>query len=228
MNSKLGQKIERREDGKWYIRFDWYSGPLPKTLEAENMAYLDSAYSWANFHSEVPGGFRMGFASGNYLHSHFFAGESGKIIIGKYVILEATNFLVQDSVSVGDHCMFSWGSFITDSWVDENTLNPESRKEILRNAAFSKTRILKIPNPVKVIIEDNVWVGFDAVVLPGTRLGRGCVIGCKTVVSGNIPPYVVVVGNPPEIVKFLEPDDTDMVRSKALIKFVNKSYHGEL
>jgi len=208
MNEKIAQVIETRSDGRWYIQDDWYPKALPENLVMEDMVYLDSTYSFACFHSVQPDGFKIGFASGNYLHSHFYVGESGKVSIGRYVILETTHILANEAVTIGDHCMFSWGSVMTDSWLDESTYASEIRKEILRNLAWSETKFLKMPNPKEIIIEDNVWVGFGAVILPGVRLGRGCVIGCKTVISKDVPPYAVIVGNPPEIVKFLSPDDT--------------------
>ena len=65
-----------------------------------------------------------------------------------------------------------------------------------------------------IIIEDNVWIGFDAIVKPGTTIGRGSVIGSKSVVSGDIPPYSVVVGNPGRIVKMLKPTDKEFLEKQ--------------
>jgi acetyltransferase-like isoleucine patch superfamily enzyme len=56
-----------------------------------------------------------------------------------------------------------------------------------------------------VIIEDNAWVGFGAVILPGVTLGTGCVVGCKTIVAEDVPPYAIVAGDPPRIIRYLEP-----------------------
>jgi acetyltransferase-like isoleucine patch superfamily enzyme len=69
-----------------------------------------------------------------------------------------------------------------------------------------------------VVIEDNVWVGFDTVILPGVRLGRGCVIGCKTVIAADVPPYAVVAGSPPRVIRMLAPDDTEEARQEALAR----------
>lgn len=66
---------------------------------------------------------------------------------------------------------------------------------------------------------DNVWVGFDSVITGGAEIGRGAIIGCKTLVAENIPPYAVVVGNPCRILRFLEPDDTEEARLAALREF---------
>ena len=45
-------------------------------------------------------------------------------------------------------------------------------------------------------IEDDVWVGYGAVVLGGATIGRGAVIGAGSVVTGDVPPYAVVGGIP--------------------------------
>jgi maltose O-acetyltransferase len=55
-----------------------------------------------------------------------------------------------------------------------------------------------------VIIEDNVWVGGQASVLPGVRIGRNSVVGIHAVVFEDVPPDVIVAGNPARVVRALE------------------------
>lgn len=52
-----------------------------------------------------------------------------------------------------------------------------------------------------VIIEDFVWIGGGAVILPGVTIGKGAIIGAGSVVSKSIPPYSVAVGNPARVIK---------------------------
>jgi acetyltransferase-like isoleucine patch superfamily enzyme len=47
-----------------------------------------------------------------------------------------------------------------------------------------------------VTVEDYAWIATNAILLPGTRVGRGAVVGAGAVVRGTIPAYGVVVGNP--------------------------------
>jgi acetyltransferase-like isoleucine patch superfamily enzyme len=47
-----------------------------------------------------------------------------------------------------------------------------------------------------IVIEDDVWIGFNATVLKGVTIGRGAIIGASTVVTKDVPPYAIVVGNP--------------------------------
>lgn len=57
-----------------------------------------------------------------------------------------------------------------------------------------------------VIIEDNVWIGTNVLVLPGTRIGQGSIISAASVVKGKIPPMTLVGGNPAQILKSFNTD----------------------
>ena len=52
-------------------------------------------------------------------------------------------------------------------------------------------------------IDDNVWIGGGAIVLPGVRIGRDSVVGAGAVVTKDVPPGVLVVGNPARIIRTL-------------------------
>lgn len=51
-----------------------------------------------------------------------------------------------------------------------------------------------------IIIEEDCWIGAGAILLPGIKIGRGCVVGAGAVVTKDIPPYAVVVGIPARII----------------------------
>jgi maltose O-acetyltransferase len=53
-----------------------------------------------------------------------------------------------------------------------------------------------------VHIEDDVWVGARAIILPGVRIGKGAIIGAGSVVTKNIPSYAVVGGAPAKIIRW--------------------------
>ena len=59
--------------------------------------------------------------------------------------------------------------------------------------------------PIK--IEDEVWIGGGAILLPGVTIGKGSVVGAGAVVSRDIPPYSVAVGNPARVIKSVETSD---------------------
>ena len=54
-------------------------------------------------------------------------------------------------------------------------------------------------------IEDGVWIGGGAILLPGVTIGRNSVIGAGSVVTRSIPENVVAVGNPCRVIKAIEP-----------------------
>lgn len=53
----------------------------------------------------------------------------------------------------------------------------------------------------EVCIGNNVWIGARVIILPGVTIGEGSVIGAGTVVSKDVPPFSVFVGNPGRVVK---------------------------
>jgi virginiamycin A acetyltransferase len=51
------------------------------------------------------------------------------------------------------------------------------------------------------VIGPDVWIGHEALILPGTRIGAGAIVGARAVVSGVVPPYAVVSGNPARVMR---------------------------
>lgn len=59
-----------------------------------------------------------------------------------------------------------------------------------------------------VIIEDDVWIGNGSLILPGVTVGRGAVIGARSVVTKSVPRGGLVAGNPARVIrKQVIPDD---------------------
>lgn len=52
-----------------------------------------------------------------------------------------------------------------------------------------------------VVIDDDVWIGENAILLPGVRVARGAVIGAGAVVTKDVPPYAIVLGVPARIAR---------------------------
>lgn len=57
------------------------------------------------------------------------------------------------------------------------------------------------PDTRDTIIGHDVWLGMNAMVLPGARIGHGAIIGAGSVVRGTIPDYAIVTGNPAQVTK---------------------------
>ena len=57
----------------------------------------------------------------------------------------------------------------------------------------------------EIIIEDDVWIGFNSAIMRGVRIGRGAIIGAGSIVTKDVKPWTVNVGNPLRCVRELEP-----------------------
>lgn len=51
------------------------------------------------------------------------------------------------------------------------------------------------------VIEDDVWIGMRAILLPGVKIGRGAIVGAGAVVTKDVPSFCVVAGSPARIIK---------------------------
>jgi acetyltransferase-like isoleucine patch superfamily enzyme len=52
----------------------------------------------------------------------------------------------------------------------------------------------------KTVIEDDVWMGARVLIINGSRIGKGSVIGAGSLVNKDIPPYSIAVGNPVRVI----------------------------
>lgn len=55
-----------------------------------------------------------------------------------------------------------------------------------------------------ITVGEDCWFGGNCIVLPGVTIGKGVTIGAGSVVTKNIPDYVVVAGNPAKVIKKIE------------------------
>jgi maltose O-acetyltransferase len=53
-----------------------------------------------------------------------------------------------------------------------------------------------------VVIEDDVWIGARVIILPGVRIGRGAIVGAGAIVTRDVPPYAICVGNPARVIRY--------------------------
>lgn len=91
--------------------------------------------------------------------------------------------------SIGKNCLIAANCNIIDS--DGHEVDVED----------VTTRINTEGKKKEVVIADNVWIGLNCIILPGSKIGNGSVIGAGSVVRGEIPPYSVAVGNPAIVVR---------------------------
>jgi acetyltransferase-like isoleucine patch superfamily enzyme len=202
-----------------HLEHDWFHRPIPDNVRIGPNVYIESSSVFARYFSSAQPGLVMADASGAYGPVSFVAGPRARIFVGEYTCLNSMTVEAQTEVEIGAHCLFAWGSVVTDAKVP-SPLDLPRRGAALREFARDPNRA---PRPLSehapVRIHDNVWIGFNSVVLGGVTIEQGAIVGCKTAVTQDIPPYAVVVGNPPRIVRYLEPDDTEECRLAALREF---------
>ena len=58
-----------------------------------------------------------------------------------------------------------------------------------------------LPLKGDTVIGNDVWIGQNAVILPGVHIGDGAIIGANSIVGKNVEPYTIVVGNPAKVLR---------------------------
>jgi len=68
--------------------------------------------------------------------------------------------------------------------------------------------VMSAPSRGDTIVGNDVWLGYDALVLPGVTIGDGAVVAAASVVSADVPSYAIVAGNPARVVRrrYEDPD----------------------
>ncbi len=204
-----------------FLEGDWYPGGIPGNVVVGADVYLDSAYGFAPARSLEDPAVVLGDACGAYDRATFVLGPHGRVTVGAYTVLNGTTLVCNRRITIGAHCLLAWGVVCTDTWLPaDGTPSLESRRAALREAAAHTARqVPPLTPPRAVEIGENVWIGFDSVVLPGVHIGQGAIVGSKSVVAGDVPPYTVVVGAPARPVRRLDPDDTSEARRDAFARY---------
>ena len=107
--------------------------------------------------------------------------------VGQYNYIGGGTYLVR--TVVGNYCSIASGVKIggmEHSWWWASTSPHLSDYNISNN---------------KTIIEDDVWIGVNAIIRQGVKIGRGAVIGAGSVVLKDIPPYAIVAGVPARLIR---------------------------
>jgi acetyltransferase-like isoleucine patch superfamily enzyme len=153
--------------------------------------------------------------------------ERHDIIVGLYSYGCFDRWRMPPPLRIGRYCSFA----NTVRVVDRNhPLEAMTTHPALYEQAFGVVdKDLDPPPPL--IVEDDVWVGHNVLILPNCKfIGRGAVLGAGAVVTKNVEPYAVMVGNParklrdrfpPELVEALEKSrwwELDMPQLRELVR----------
>ena len=92
--------------------------------------------------------------------------------------------------------MFSNRVMIQDH--NGHPVSPKKRRNQLINLQKTSTDVYDTQIK-KVIIEDDVFIGTDAMILKGVTIGKGSIVAARSVVTKNVPSYSIAAGNPAKI-----------------------------
>ena len=119
----------------------------------------------------------------------FYCVYGQNIYIGDHVFLNVLCTILDcNEVHIGHHVMIGPGVQI---YTAAHPLQAETR-----NQGW------EVAKPI--VIEDNVWLGGSAILLPGVRIGRNAVVGAGAVVPRSVPANTVVAGNPARVLREIE------------------------
>ena len=96
-----------------------------------------------------------------------------------------------NKIVIGNNVLMGKKVLITDN------AHSSSEHDVLDIAPMSRPLFSKGP----VVIEDNVWIGEKASIMPGVHIGKSAIIGANSVVTKDVPAYTVVGGIPAKIIK---------------------------
>lgn len=186
------------------LPWDWHPGRVPENVTVDPEAYLETTYSFQLFRSAAADAVRIGRGSSIYLGVMFDVGTQGRVSIGEFTLINGARIICDAEISIGDYCLISWNTVFMDS-TRLPTAASARRTELAAASARYPRLIESVTRARPIRIERNVWVGFDACVLPGVTIGEGSVIGARSVVVEDVPPFSVAVGNPARVIRKLEP-----------------------
>jgi acetyltransferase-like isoleucine patch superfamily enzyme len=132
----------------------------------------------------------------------FDVGPEGRVDIGEYAMLNGVRIICDNRVEIGDYALISWNVVLMDT--HRASRDAGARRRALEALAKSPVRRLPSAEGDPIRIGPNVWIGFDACVLPGVTIGEGSIVGARSVVTEDIPPFCIAAGNPARIVRALE------------------------
>jgi acetyltransferase-like isoleucine patch superfamily enzyme len=154
----------------------------------------------------------------NFIKGSQYISIGSNVSIGHSVTLTAWDTYLNQTftphIVIGNGCSIGNNAHITavnNILIGDNVLTGKYILITDNSHGESNIELLDIP-PAKrplaskgqVIIEDNVWIGEKASILPNVTIGRGAIIAANSVVTKDVPPYCVVAGNPARIIKNMD------------------------
>lgn len=192
-NESLRAKLKNNPKFKKFI--DWVIMNQVETRPRWFMRLLAPLYQHRGKHSVIHRSARMDtppyrlFSLGEYSVIESFAcinNAVGDVIIGDHTRIGLHNTII-GPVEIGNNVNLAQG--ITVTALNHNF--SDTNKRIDEQGVST--------NPVT--IEDDVWVGANAVILPGVTIGEHCVVAAGAIVTKDVSPHSLVAGVPAKVIK---------------------------
>ena len=186
-----------KNNPKWTKFLDWVIMNQVETRPRWFIRMLAPLYQHRGKHSVIHRSARMDtppyrkFSLGNYSVVESFAcinNAVGDVLIGDHTRIGLHNTII-GPVTIGSHVNLAQG--ITITALNHNFDSPEKR---IDEQGISTT---------PVILGDDIWIGANAVVLPGVSIGNHSVVAAGAVVTKDVPPHSLVAGVPAKIIKHI-------------------------
>jgi acetyltransferase-like isoleucine patch superfamily enzyme len=179
----------------------WTDGPLPPNVQLAPGSTIAGKHAFRRFRSRVPDALMIGE------HCcmdgvHFALGHDARVRIGKFCYFTNAVLLCELELQFGDYVMIGWNATVADS--DFHPLDPALRiQDALACSPLSQGNVRPPLLCRPVVVEDDVWIGPNAAILKGVRIGTGAIIEPGALVTHDVPARCRVLGNPAQIVERL-------------------------
>jgi acetyltransferase-like isoleucine patch superfamily enzyme len=176
----------------------WEHGTLPANVRIGNNSVITNENAFRRFFSERDPALVIG-ANCTMDGSQFALGKEARVEIGDYCYFTNAVLLCELELRIGAYVVIGWNTTIADT--DFHPIAPAER--IADAVACSPLgKGLERPPIARepVIIEDDVWIGPNAAILKGVRIGAGAFIEAGSLVTRDVAPRARIMGNPFQII----------------------------
>jgi len=172
----------------------WVDGPLPANARLGCNTIIRGDAAFKRFHSKKKNALVVG-ENCTLDGVHFALGANAHIEIGNYCCFSNAVLLCEVDLRIGNYVVIGWNTTIADS--DFHPISPAQRiADAIACSPLGKGRPRPQIAAKSVVIEDDVWIGCNAVLLPGSHVREGAVVAAGAVVVGDVPAFAVYGGIP--------------------------------
>jgi acetyltransferase-like isoleucine patch superfamily enzyme len=176
----------------------WAGGTLPPNVQLGVNTMITGDLAFKRFHSREPNALRIG-AHCTMDGVHFDLGEAGRMIVGDFCYFTNAVLLCELEIHIGNYVVIGWNTTLADS--DFHPIAPAERiADAIACSPLGKGRPRPAVAKKTIVIEDDVWIGPNATILKGVRIGSGAWIEPGSMVTRDVPPRSRVMGNPAQVI----------------------------